>query len=109
MEHAADLQARATLWVINPQDVASTARFKEKRRAPFVFLADEHLDVVNLYGIFHMQHPEHGSIPYPVTFVVKPDGCVAWRFLGLGPRDRPRVEDLLRVLDAMRGNAWSGV
>ncbi len=101
VEHAQELQSRAAVWVINPQDVASTARFKEKRNAPFVFLADENLDVVNLYGIYHTQHAEHGHIPYPVTFVVKPDGTIAWRFLGLQPRDRPKVEDVIEALNAI--------
>jgi glutaredoxin-dependent peroxiredoxin len=102
VEHAQELQTRATVWVINPQDAASTARFKEKRAAPFVFLADENLDVVNLYGIYHTRHAEHGHIPYPVTFVVKPDGTIAWRFLGLQPRDRPKVGDVIRQLDAIQ-------
>lgn len=105
VEHANELQSRATIWVINPQDIASTARFKEKRGAPFVFLADENLDVINQYGIYHMQHEEHGHIPYPVTFIVKPDGTVAWRFLGLKPRDRPKVEDLMQALDAIAASA----
>ncbi len=101
VEHAQELQQRATVWVINPQDVASTARFKEKHGAPFTFLADENLAVVNLYGIYHTQHAEHGHIPYPVTFVITPDGTVAWRFLGLIPRDRPRVEEVIQALDAI--------
>jgi glutaredoxin-dependent peroxiredoxin len=101
VEHAPELQSRAAVWVINPQDAASTARFKEKRSAPFVFLADENLDVVNLYGIYHTRHVEHGHIPYPVTFIVKPDGTIAWRFLGLQPRDRPKVEDVIGALDAL--------
>lgn len=105
VEHAQELRRRATVWVINPQDSASTARFKEKRGAPFTFLADENLDIVNLYGIYHTQHEEHGHIPYPVTFIVKPDGTVAWRFLGLKPRDRPKVEDVVHMLDAIMVNA----
>lgn len=101
VEHAQELQQRATVWIINAQDVDSTVRFKEKRAAPFTFLADENLEVVNLYGIYHTQHEEHGHIPYPVTFVVKPDGTVAWRFLGLKPRDRPKIEDVIQALDAI--------
>lgn len=92
---------RATVWVINPQDIASTARFRAKRAAPFVFLADENLQVVHLYGIYHTVHPDHGNIPYPVTFVVKPDGTVAWRYLGLRPRDRPTVDDVLAAVNAI--------
>ncbi|MBI5031874.1 MAG: redoxin domain-containing protein [Chloroflexi bacterium] len=99
VEHAQELQQRATVWVINPQDEISTGRFKEKRAAPFTFLADENLEVINLYGIYHTQHEEHGPIPYPVTFIIKPDGTVAWRFLGLKPRDRPKVEDVIRALE----------
>jgi peroxiredoxin len=101
VEHAQELQTRAAIWVINPQDVVSTARFKEKRSAPFTFLADENLEVVNLYGIYHIRHAEHGHIPYPVTFIINPNGIVAWRFLGLKPRDRPKVEEVINALDAM--------
>ncbi len=99
---------RATIWVINPQDIVSTARFKEKRSAPFTFLADENLEVINLYGIYHTQHAEHGPIPYPVTFIVKPDGIVALRFLGLQPRDRPQVEEVIQTLDTITINVESG-
>ncbi len=101
VEHAQELQQRASVWIINPQDIASTDRFKHKRSAPFTFLADENLEAVNLYGIYHMRHEDHGHIPYPVTFIVKPDGTVAWRFLGLLPRDRPKVEDVIRALDTI--------
>ncbi|MBI3742069.1 MAG: redoxin domain-containing protein [Chloroflexi bacterium] len=101
MEQAAELTARATLWVINPQSVADTARFKAKRAAPFVFLADEDLAVIHLYGIYHTVHDEHGPIPYPTTIVVKPDRTIAWRFLGLKARDRPAVQALLDALNAL--------
>ncbi len=104
VEHLEDFQTRAIVWVINPQDIAATARFKEKRAAPIVFLADENLDVVNAYGIYHKQHEEHGHIPYPVTFIVRPDGTIAWRFLGLKPRDRPEVEDVIQALDLISLN-----
>ena len=107
VEHAQELQQRAIVWVINPQDVVSTARFKERRSAPFTFLADENLEVVNLYGIYHMQHAEHGHIPYPVTFIVKPEGTVAWRFLGLQPLDRPKVEEVIQALDTITINVES--
>lgn len=100
VEHRHELELRAKVWIINPQDVVATKRFKEKRDAPFVFLADENLGVVNLYGIYHMVHEEHGHIPYPVTIVIKPDGAVAWRYLGLKPRDRPKVEDVIEALRA---------
>ncbi|MBI5033037.1 MAG: redoxin domain-containing protein [Chloroflexi bacterium] len=104
LEQALELQQRATVWIINPQDIASTARYKERRSGPFTFLADENLEVVNLYGIYHMQHAEHGYIPYPVTFIVKPDDTVARRFLGLQPRDRPKVEDVIQTLDSITKN-----
>ncbi len=101
VENAHELQTRATVWIVNPQDPASTARFKEKRAAPFTFLCDEDLKVINQYGIYHRQHEAHGHIPYPVTFLIKPDGTVAWRFLGLKPRDRPQVQDIIQALDAL--------
>ncbi len=103
VEDAKELESRATVWIINPQDLAATKQFKEKRSAPFVFLADEDLDVIHLYGIYHTLHPEHGHIPYPVTFIIKPDGTIAWRYLGLKPRDRPNVEKILQVLDGIQG------
>jgi peroxiredoxin len=56
VEHAQELQACASLWVINSQDADSTARFKDRRNVPFVFLADENLEEINLYGIYHMRH-----------------------------------------------------
>ena len=101
VEHKSEFQARAIVWIINPQDVGETKKFKDKRAAPFVFLADENLDVVNVYGIYHVRPEEHGHIPYPVTFVVRPDGTIAWRFLGLQPRDRPKVDDVLAALEQL--------
>jgi peroxiredoxin len=99
VEHRREFENRESVWVINPQDVAATKRFKEKSGAPFVFLCDENLDVVNRYGVYHMKHEEHGYIPFPVTFVIKPDGTIAWRYLGLKPRDRPEVADILDAID----------
>jgi len=87
------------------QDIAPTLHFKEKRAAPFTFLADENLEVVNLNGIYHTQHEEHGHIPYAVTFIVNPDGTVVWYFLGLKLRDRPKVEYVILALDAIVMNS----
>lgn len=56
------------------------------------------------YGVYHTQHEEHEHIPYPVTFIIKPDGIIAWRFLGLKPRDRPKVEDMISALDVIVTN-----
>ncbi len=64
--------------------------------APQFTLPDEHN---------HLQHAEHGHIPYPVTFIVKPDGTMAWQFLGLQPRDRPKAEDVIQALDTIMVNA----
>jgi peroxiredoxin len=101
VQHAEVLASRAQIWIVNPQDAESTARFKAKHRAPFLFLVDEELRVIKQYGVYHTLHPAHGHIPYPTTFSIKPDGTVSWRFLGLQPRDRPRVEQILSVLDKL--------
>jgi peroxiredoxin len=101
VEQRHEFENRASIWIVNPQDTRATKRFKEKHRAPFAFLADENLDVVNLYGIYHIRYEEHGHIPYPVTFVIRPNGTVAWRYLGLKPRDRPKVEDVLKALEQL--------
>ncbi len=100
VEHSQELISRASVWIINPQSIEETKKFKDKRNAPFIFLSDENLDVIKLYGIYHKWHDEERQhIPYPVTFVVKPDGIVAWVYLGLVPRDRPKVEDVLKALE----------
>ncbi len=102
VEHSKELISHASVWIINPQNLDETKKFKEKRNAPFVFLSDENLDVIKLYGIYNKWHEEERQhIPYPVTFVIKPDGIVAWRYLGLVPRDRPKVEDVLKALDEL--------
>ena len=99
VQHTEQLNERAQIWIVNPQDAESTARFKAKHAAPFVFLADENLAVIGQYEIYHTLDAAHGHIPYPTTFIIKPDGTVGWRFLGLEPRDRPRVENILAVLN----------
>jgi peroxiredoxin len=76
-----------------------TKIFKDKRQAPFVFLADPELHTIHLYGVYNTVHAEHGHIPYPVTFVIDSEGTVVWRYLGLKSRDRPTVEMILKVLD----------
>lgn len=101
VENAPALESRATFWIVNPQDRETTLQFKAKRQAPFVFLADPDLQSIHLYGVYHTIHAEHGHIPYPVTFVIRPDGTIAWRYLGLKARDRPTVEQILKVLDEL--------
>jgi peroxiredoxin len=39
-----------------------------------------------------------------VTFIINPDGIIAWRFLSLKPRDRPKVEDVISALDVIVTN-----
>lgn len=102
VRNADALALRGQVWIINPQDGESTARFKAKHAAPFLFLTDEQLVVIGQYEIYNTLHPVHGHIPYPTTFIIKRDGTIGWRFLGLESRDRPSVENILAVLDEIQ-------
>jgi len=36
----------------------------------------------------------------PASFVISPDGTVAYRYVGSNPKDRPSVDDLLAQVQA---------
>jgi peroxiredoxin len=51
----------------------------------------------------------HGTggwyLPVPATYILRPDGVIAWRFLDVDFSHRPEPEDIIEALAAMRAPA----
>lgn len=95
----------ADLWAISPQSENVNQALRERHGLPFPILADTDQAVMRAWGVFKEVDPEGRAIPYPSTYIVNQDGCIHWRHLGLGMRDRPQVREVVAaVTELTNGN-----
>ena len=99
--------------VITYDEVETLAMFADRRDVSLTLLADPDSVAIDAFGVRDPVYadPENYAfgVPYPVTFVIDPEGRVQFKFWhepGLGQeggyRIRVSVEDVLDALDARR-------
>lgn len=86
------------LAAISVDTVEQNAAMVEKLALPFPVLADPAGEVIRLYGVWT---DGEGGIARPSLFLVRPDGSVAFSYIGHDFADRPRDEDLFAAASAM--------
>lgn len=90
--------AGAALWAIAPQSQELNQGLRERRQLPFPILADDRQQVIRQWGLFNDLDPKQRPIPYPATYLIGPNGRVAWYRLGLDTRDRPTPAELIAAV-----------
>ena len=74
----------------------------EKLLLPFPILSDPDSRVIREYGV--LNH-EEADIAKPSLFLVRPDGSIAFTYIGVDFADRPTDEELFDVAGSLRGAA----
>lgn len=93
---------------LSPDTVKESHRTKRSSKLRMPILSDEHLEVIDLYGVRHpkaMGAPRNGSpirpLAIPTTFLIDADGKVVWIDQADDYRVRSNPD---RVLAAVRAN-----
>ena len=71
----------------------------EKLLLPFPLLSDPQGQVIRAYGVWN---EGEGGIAQPAIFAIRPDGSLAWQYVGQDFADRPTDDELF---DSIRGGA----
>lgn len=83
----------------------TTRMHAEKQEYPFIFLADEKMEVVRRYDFFHENGSfkiPGGDISRPAEFLIDPAGTIRWRNLTGSYRERLKAEEALKIIDEVR-------
>ena len=88
-EAHAQLEAEGIgLAAISSDTAADSQALAERLSIEFPRLADPGTAVISGYGVKQKEEP----FSLPATFVVRPDGVIAWEHVGEAPMDRAEVE-----------------
>jgi len=83
-------------------DVEQNAKVADQLELSFPILADPELRVIDAYDLRHDDAGPTGSIARSATFVLDARGVVRWRNLTESYRLRPRAEDVVAAVTALR-------
>ncbi len=86
----------ASLIAISADAPEDIAKMRSRSGVRFPLLADPDLEVINRYGVAM----EGMDIALPATFIIRPDGVIAWRHVGESIDDRPTLAELLERAQA---------
>lgn len=120
-----DIAARgAQLIAVSPQIPDESLTLAEKHALSFDILSDVGCETAKLYGLsydipedlaalydrlgFEMDRVNAGhrrTLPLPATFVIAPDGTIAWSFVETDYTRRAEPADILSALDRIRDEA----
>ena len=74
----------------------------ERRGLTFPVLSDPNLQVIHDWGLFDHDDPKGRLIPHPTTIMIDQDGTVRWSHVGTSSRERPTIDQILEVLEALQ-------
>lgn len=94
---------------VSGEEVEKGKALLRKLHLPFVLLSDTSFKSIDGYGVRNTEVPEAlkargiGQLPKPSAFIIDETGIILYKYVGKNAPDRPKNEDLLRVLG--RGQA----
>ena len=86
---------------ISTDDPETALEFADYYGLEFPLLTDPDSVATQAYGLYHANGGIEGDVARPATIIVDVDGRVAWRHLTDNWRVRPRVGELLEVLEGL--------
>ena len=105
---ASDIQqfkdAGATIVAVSGEEVDKGKDLLKKLNLPFILLSDTKFEGIDRYGVRDPNPHERlrsmgiTQLSKPAAFVIDETGVVRYRYVGKNASDRPKNEDLLKVL-----------
>ena len=105
---ASDIQqfkdAGATIVAVSGEEVDKGKDLLKKLNLPFILLSDTKFEGIDRYGVRdpnpHERLKSMGitQLSKPAAFVIDETGVVRYKYVGKSASDRPKNEDLLKVL-----------
>lgn len=84
---------------ISTDDAGTSATFAPTKAIRFPLLADTDLKVASLYGVAMKGR----DVAVPSVIVIRPDGAIAYRYVGEDMSDRPPRAAILGELKKLSG------
>jgi len=97
-------ELNATVVAVSGEEAEKGKYLLQKLSLPFVLLSDTSFEAIDRYGVRDANVSETlrgrgiTQLPKPSAFVIDATGIVRYRYIGKNAPDRPRNEDLIRVL-----------
>jgi peroxiredoxin len=99
--------AGATIVAVSSEEVEKGKEFLKKLNLPFVLLSDTKFEGIDRYGVRDPSPHERlkamgiTQLSKPAAFVIDETGVVRYKYVGKIASDRPKNEDLLKVLGSI--------
>jgi len=96
--------AGATIVAVSGEEVEKGKELLKKLSLPILLLSDTEFDGINRYGVRDDNPSDYVKsrgitrLSKPAAFVIDQTGVVRYKYVGKNAQDRPKNEDLLRVL-----------
>ena len=103
-DHLRFKEAGATIIAVSSEEVQKGKELLQKLALPYLLLSDTRFEGIDRYGVRDPNPSEHlkarGVLFYsrPAAFIIDEKGIIRYGYVGKNPQDRPKNEELLRVL-----------
>jgi len=101
--YVANLETLEALGVrvlaISVDEGPDSAKLKAKLGFPFPVLSDPEHQAINGYAGLEPTLRQGRAIGKPATFILRPDGTIAYRYVGEDYGDRPLIAEVLEKLE----------
>ena len=97
----ASTRRRTVVWAVAHDDPDKLREFRDAEVSDLTMLVDPGATTIRHYGIFNEDDSRGREIPHPATLIVDKAGLVRYLRIDVDYRERPPVDELLRVLGAL--------
>jgi peroxiredoxin len=100
-------QSRAIIVAVSGEDVEKGRELLKKLNLPFKLLSDTKFEGIDTYGVRDTNISEKTKargitqLAKPSAFIIDEHGVIRYKYVGTNAPDRPKNEELLRVLNEM--------
>jgi peroxiredoxin len=97
-------ELNAVVVAVSGEEAQKGKELLQRLHLPFVLLVDASFEAIDAYRVRNLDVPGKlkangiGQLPKPSAFVIDETGVVLYKYVGKNATDRPKNEDLLRVL-----------
>jgi peroxiredoxin len=103
-DHVRFREAGAVIIAVSSEEVQKGKELLQKLALPYSLLSDTGFEGIDRYGVRDPNPSERlkarGVLSYsrPAVFVIDEEGIIRYGYVGKNPQDRPKNEELFRVL-----------
>jgi peroxiredoxin len=103
-DYARFQESGATIVAVSGEGVQKGKELLKKLSLPFTLLSDPNFEAIDRYGVRNSDISERmikagiTRLPKPSAFIIDKAGILRYKYVGKNAPDRPKNEDLLKIL-----------